>query len=96
MYDLLFLNMFSGVRKVLKDGTKVMYDLERKINDAVFPGLQGGPHNHQIASVGVALMQAARPEFKTYQQQVLRNAQVLAKGFLDRQYNLVSGKLRNT
>ena len=70
-----------------------MYDLEKKINEAVFPGLQGGPHNHQIASVGVALMQAARPEFKTYQQQVLRNAQVLAKEFLERKYTLVSGML---
>lgn len=68
-----------------------MYDLEKKINDAVFPGLQGGPHNHQIASVAVTLMQAVRPEFKAYQQQVLRNAQVLAKEFLERKYNLVSG-----
>lgn len=70
-----------------------MYDLERKINEAVFPGLQGGPHNHQIASVGVALMQAARPEFKAYQQQVLRNAQVLAKEFMERKYSLVSGMI---
>ena len=69
-----------------------MYNLERPINEAVFPGLQGGPHNHQIASVAVALMQASRPEFKLYQQQVLRNAQVLAKEFLDRKYTLVSGE----
>ena len=70
-----------------------MYTLEKQINEAVFPGLQGGPHNHQIASVAVALMQATRPEFKLYQQQVLRNAQVLAKEFLERKYTLVSGEL---
>lgn len=84
-----------GVRKVRNDGTKEMYDLEKRINEAVFPGLQGGPHNHQIASVGVALMQAVRPEFKLYQQQVLRNAQVLAKEFMDKKYTLVSGGTDN-
>ena len=47
-YDCNFLNFFTGVRKVLKNGNKEMYDLEKKINDAVFPGLQGGPHNNKI------------------------------------------------
>merc|ERR1711976_100691 len=50
----------KGVRKVTKSGEKVMFDLERKINDAVFPGLQGGPHNHAIAGVGVALGMALK------------------------------------
>ena len=48
---------FSGVRKVLKNGNKEMYDLEKKINEAVFPGLQGGPHNHQIGGEGSKLLQ---------------------------------------
>lgn len=85
----------KGVRKVNKDGTKEMYDIERKINEAVFPGLQGGPHNHQIAAVAVALKQANTPEFKVYQRQVIANAQVLAKEFLARNYTLVSGGTDN-
>jgi glycine/serine hydroxymethyltransferase len=46
------------------------YDFEGKIDFAVFPSLQGGPHNHQIGALAVALKQAASPEFKAYQQQV--------------------------
>ena len=40
-----------------KDGTEVKYDIERKINEAVFPGLQGGPHNHQIAGMAKSLLE---------------------------------------
>ena len=47
-----------------------MYDYESKINQAVFPGLQGGPHNHQIAGIAVAMLQASRPSFVSYQNQV--------------------------
>jgi len=85
----------KGVRKVLKNGDKVMYDLEKKINDAVFPGLQGGPHNHQIAAVAVALQQAKRPEFKVYQQQVVSNARTMCKQLLDKGYHIVSGGTDN-
>ncbi|XP_052263047.1 serine hydroxymethyltransferase-like [Dreissena polymorpha] len=85
----------KGVRRVKPDGTKEMYNLERPINEAVFPGLQGGPHNHQIGAVAVALRQACQPEFKVYQKQVLANAQVLAKEFLARNYTLVSGGTDN-
>ena len=46
------------------------YNLERPINDAVFPGLQGGPHNHAIAGVAVALHQAKSPKFLEYQKNV--------------------------
>lgn len=53
-------------------------NLGGEINQAVFPGLQGGPHNHTIAGLAVALRAAATPEFKTYQQQVVANARALA------------------
>ena len=60
----------KGQKGVDKKGAPVMYDLEDKINFSVFPGLQGGPHNHTIAGLAVALKQAASPEFKAYQTQV--------------------------
>lgn len=55
-----------------KNGKPVMYDYEDKINQSVFPGLQGGPHNHQIAGIAVAMKQAAEPSFKKYQEQVCK------------------------
>jgi glycine/serine hydroxymethyltransferase len=51
-------------------GNEIKYNLEDPINQAVFPGLQGGPHNHTITALAVALKQAALPEFKQYQRQV--------------------------
>lgn len=60
----------KGVRSIKKNGDKVMYDLERKINQAVFPGLQGGPHNNAIAAIATALKQTTSEEFKNYQKQV--------------------------
>jgi glycine hydroxymethyltransferase len=62
--------MSAGVRSVNKAGEKVMYDLESKINQAVFPGLQGGPHNNAIAGIATTLQQAKTPEFHKYQEQV--------------------------
>jgi glycine hydroxymethyltransferase len=62
--------MFVGVRSVNKAGEKIMYDLESKINQAVFPGLQGGPHNNTIAGIATAFLQAKTPEFRKYQEQV--------------------------
>ncbi|XP_071131956.1 serine hydroxymethyltransferase, cytosolic-like [Mytilus edulis] len=85
----------KGVRKVTKDGKEEMYDLEKKINEAVFPGLQGGPHNHQIAAVAVALNQACRPEFKVYQEQVIANARVMSKVLQERGYKVVTGGTDN-
>ncbi|KAK9838173.1 hypothetical protein WJX81_006582 [Elliptochloris bilobata] len=85
----------KGLRKMDKKGNKVMYDLENKINFSVFPGLQGGPHNHTIAALAVALKQAAGPEFKAYQEQVLKNSAALADGMLKRGFTLVSGGTEN-
>lgn len=85
----------KGVRKVLKDGKEEMYELERKINEAVFPGLQGGPHNHQIAAVAVALKQAVTPEFKLYQKEVIANAQVMSRELQAKGYKVVTGGTDN-
>lgn len=81
----------KGVRKTdAKTGAEIMYDIEDKINFAVFPGLQGGPHNHTIAGLAVALKQAASPEFKAYQLQVLKNCQAMAGELKKRGYKLVT------
>lgn len=80
----------KGVRKTDKKGKQILYDLESKINFSVFPGHQGGPHNHTISALAVALGQAATPEFKEYQQDVITNAQTFAKALQERGYKLVS------
>lgn len=61
------------------------------IDKAVFTGLQGGPHNHTIAGIGVALNEAMQPSFKTYAEQIVKNAQTLASELKKRGYDLVSG-----
>jgi glycine hydroxymethyltransferase len=66
-----------------------------RIDKAVFPGLQGGPHNHTTAAIGVALKEAATPEFKEYGRQIVRNAKALADELIGRGFNLVSGGTDN-
>lgn len=85
----------KGVKSVSKTGEKVMYDLEDKIKQAVFPGLQGGPHNNVIAGIAAALKQANTPEFHAYQQQVVKNAKTLAKELQAKGYTCVSGGTDN-
>ena len=68
----------KGVRRVDKKGVEEQYELEGPINASVFPGHQGGPHNHTITALAVALKQAQTEEFKAYQRQVLENARSLA------------------
>ena len=65
-------------------------ELEKKLNFAVFPESQGGPLMHVIAAKAVCFKEAMQPEFKTYQQQVLKNARAMAKGFIDRGFEVVS------
>ena len=81
----------KGVRKTdAKTGKQVLYDLEGPINFSVFPGHQGGPHNHTITALAVALKQAQTPEFKQYQQQVITNAKALEVEFKRLGYKLVA------
>jgi glycine hydroxymethyltransferase len=70
-------------------------EIADKIDKAVFPGLQGGPHNHTTAAIGVALKEAATPEFKEYGRQIVRNARALAAELIERGFNLVSGGTDN-
>ena len=65
------------------------------LDKAVFPGLQGGPHNHTTAAIAVALHEAAQPEFRGYAQQVVANAKALADALMARDFDLVSGGTDN-
>ncbi len=67
-------------------------ELEKAINSAVFPGLQGGPLMHVIAAKAVAFKEALSPDFKAYQQQVLKNADAMAKTLIQRGLRIVSGR----
>uniref|UniRef100_A0A1J3EXU3 Serine hydroxymethyltransferase n=1 Tax=Noccaea caerulescens TaxID=107243 RepID=A0A1J3EXU3_NOCCA len=71
------------------------YDFEEKINFAVFPSLQGGPHNNHIAALAIALKQAASPEYKVYMRQVKKNAKALASALTSRKCKLVTGGTDN-
>lgn len=70
-------------------------DYARAIDRAVFPGLQGGPHNHTTAAIAVAAKEAAAPNFRDYAHQVVANAKALAEGLLERGFDLVTGGTDN-
>ena len=72
------------------DAAGKCYDYENKINFSVFPSLQGGPHNHQIGALAVALKQVRDPSFKTYIRQVKSNAKALAETLNGKGYDLVT------
>jgi glycine hydroxymethyltransferase len=85
----------AGAGKAAAAAPAQQYDLESRINFAVFPGLQGGPHNHTIAALATALKQVATPEFKAYAGQVVANASVFASSLQKAGYTLVSGGTDN-
>jgi len=85
----------KGQKGTDKKGNPIMYDLEEKINFSVFPGLQGGPHNHTIGALATCLKQANTQEFVEYQKLVLKNSARLADELNKRNYHLVSGGTDN-
>jgi len=70
-------------------------DIKERIDMAVFPGLQGGPHNHQIGALACQLLEVATPEFKEYSQQVCENAKALGEALLGKGHKLASGGTDN-
>lgn len=70
-------------------------DLVKKLQSIVFPGIQGGPLMHVIAAKAVAFKEALEPDFTSYQQQVVKNAQAMAKTIIERGYKIVSGGTQN-
>jgi len=80
---------------VTDKGLKKDPDMPKKIESAVIPGLQGGPHDNQTAAIAVSLLEASRPGFKTYGKQIIRNAKALARELLKYGFHLVSGGTDN-
>ncbi|XP_015436578.1 PREDICTED: serine hydroxymethyltransferase, cytosolic [Dufourea novaeangliae] len=78
----------KGVKNIGKNGQEVMYDIENKINQAVFPGLQGGPHNNAIAGIATTMKQVKSPEFLQYQKQIVANAKRLCAGLQKHGYKI--------
>lgn len=70
-------------------------DLAAKIDKAIFPGLQGGPHNHQTAAIAIALGEVLKPEFKDYAQQIVKNAKALAEALANKGFEIVGGGTEN-
>lgn len=86
---MLFVNEKSAIAK------KRGIDIAKEIDKAVFPGLQGGPHNHQTAGIAAALFEASKPAFKKYGHQIVRNAKALARELTKCGFELVSGGTDN-
>ncbi len=85
----------GGMIMVTEEGLKKDKELASKIDKAVFPGLQGGPHEHQIAGVAVCLKEASMASFKKYGHQIVKNSKALAQFLLENGFNLVTGGTDN-
>ncbi|XKL60494.1 hypothetical protein PGB90_007551 [Kerria lacca] len=81
----------KGVKYITENGEKIMFDFEEKINNAVFPSLQGGPHNNAIAAIATTMLQVKTDEFRKYQEQVLLNAKKLSIELEKLGYYVVTG-----
>jgi glycine hydroxymethyltransferase len=85
----------GAIIMVTKKGLDKDPELADKIDKMVFPGLQGGPHDHQTSAIAVALAEAMKPEFKEYGRQIVKNAKALAKTLMDKGIKLVSNGTDN-
>lgn len=85
----------GGMIMVTQKGVEKDPDLPKKIDKAIFPGFQGGPHMHQIAAIAVCLKEASNLTFKKYSKQIVKNAKVLAEELKKHSFNLVSGGTDN-
>ena len=80
---------------VTDKGLRKDADLPKKIDTAIIPGLQGGPHDNQTAAIAVALLEASKPEFKVYSKQIVANSKALSKELLKYGFDLVGGESEN-
>ncbi len=85
----------GGMIMVTEKGLKKDPELSSKIDKAVFPGLQGGPHENSIAAIAVCLKEASDPSFKEYTEQIVRNAQALASELVKKGFDLITGGTDN-
>jgi len=85
----------GAIVMITEKGLKKNPDIIKKIETAVIPGLQGGPHDNQTAAIGVALKEASTPKFKKYAQQIVDNCKTLAAELLKYDFDLVSGGTDN-
>ena len=85
----------GGMIMVTEKGLKKDPDLAKKIDKAIFPGFQGGPHMHQVAAIAVCLKEAGTSAFKKYANQIVKNAKALAGELKKYEFNLISGGTEN-
>jgi glycine hydroxymethyltransferase len=85
----------GGLIMVTEKGFKKDPELGDKINKAIFPGLQGGPHQNAIAAIAVCLNEASTPAFKKYGEQIVKNSKALAQELIKYEFNLITGGTDN-